>query len=144
MMAEFKTPNFAILQCDILKFLNHEIKIIRTLRNGAFGAVQKVLYNMEEKVVKVLKCNDLDLSRKKFKNEAQIMKKLKRNNAATIEKIRLKPLSFLMDYCCLDFSSLVKTFKYILLTSFWCTLIILVSKILKYFLWIFQMILSVA
>ena len=88
MMAEFKTPNFAILQCDILKFLNDEIKIIRTLRNGAFGAVQKVLYNMEEKVVKVLKCNDLDLSRKKFKKEAQIMKKLKRNNAATIEKIR--------------------------------------------------------
>ena len=103
-MAEFKIPNYAILQCDIPKFVSDEAKIIGTLGNGAIGTVQKVLYNNEEKVVKVLKCNDWDLSGKKFTKEAQIMRKLKHNNVATIEKICLKPLSFLMDYCCIDFS----------------------------------------
>ena len=65
-MAEFKITNFAVLQRDFSKFLNHETKIIETLENGAFGTVQKVLYNNEEKVVKVLKCNDWDLSGKRF------------------------------------------------------------------------------
>ena len=32
------------------------------------------------------------------------MRKLKHNNVTTIEKICLKPLSFLMDYFCFDFS----------------------------------------
>ena len=62
------------------------------------------MHNNEEKIAKVLKCNDWDLSGKKFIKEAQIMRKLKHNNVATIEKICLKPLSFLMDYCCIDFS----------------------------------------
>ena len=65
-MAEFKVTNFAVLQRDFSRFLNHETKIIETLGNGAFGTVQKVLYNNEEKVVKVLKFNDWDLSGKKF------------------------------------------------------------------------------
>ena len=78
--------------------------------------------------------------------EAQIMRKLKHNNVVTIGKICLKSLSFLMDFFIVIsiFPSLVKTFKYIDLTSFWSTLTILVSEILKYFLWILQMILSVA
>ena len=79
-MAKFKIPNFAILPCDIPKFLNDETKIIGTHGNGAFGTVQKVLYNNEEKLVKVLKFNDWDLSGKKFIKEAQIMRKLKHNN----------------------------------------------------------------
>ena len=60
-MSEFKITSFAVLQCGIPKFLNNETKVIGTL-----GAVQKVLYNSEKKVAKVLKCNDWDLSRKKF------------------------------------------------------------------------------
>ena len=63
-MAEFKIPHFAILQCDIPEFLNDETKIIGTLGNGAFGTEQKVLYNNEEKVVKILKLNDWDLQEK--------------------------------------------------------------------------------
>ena len=39
-MAEFKIPNFAILQYHIPKFLNDEKKIIGTLGNGEFGTVQ--------------------------------------------------------------------------------------------------------
>ena len=54
------------MQCGIPKFLNNETKVIGTLGYGALGAVQKVLYNSEKKVAKVLKCNDCDLSRKKF------------------------------------------------------------------------------
>ena len=51
-------------------------------------------YNNEEKIVKVLKCNDWDLSGKKFIKEAQIMRKLKHNNVATIEKMFKAALFF--------------------------------------------------
>ena len=59
-------PIFAILQCDIPKFLNNETKIIGALWNRAFGTVHKVLYNNEEKIAKVLKCNNWNLSGKKW------------------------------------------------------------------------------
>ena len=65
-MAEFNITNFAVLQCGIPKFINNEAKVIGTLGYGALVAVQKVLYNNERKVAKVWKCNDWDLSGKKF------------------------------------------------------------------------------
>ena len=57
--------------------------------------MRKVPYNNRGKVVRVLKCNNWDISGKTFIKEAQIMRKLKLDNVATIEKMYLKPLSFL-------------------------------------------------
>ena len=54
----------------------------------------KVLENNEKKDVKSLKCNDWDLSGKKFIKEGQIMRKLKHNNVATIEKNMFKATLF--------------------------------------------------
>ena len=57
--------------------------------------MRKVPYNNRGKVVRVLKYNNWDISGKTFIKEAQIMRKLKPDNVATIEKMCLKPLSLL-------------------------------------------------
>ena len=54
----------------------------------------KALENNEKKDVKFLKCNDWDLSGKTFIKEGQIMRKLKHNNVATIEKNMIKATLF--------------------------------------------------
>ena len=84
--------NFAILQCDIPKFLNNETKIIETLGNGALGQYKSP--GNEKKDVKFLKCDDWDLSGKTFIKEGQIMRKLKHNNVVTIEKNMIKATLF--------------------------------------------------
>ena len=54
----------------------------------------KALENNEKKDVKFLKCDDWDLSGKTFIKEGQIMRKLKHNNVATIEKNMIKATLF--------------------------------------------------
>ena len=63
----------------------------------------KVLENNEKKDVKFLKCNDWDLSGKRFIKEAQIMRKLKHNNVATIEKNMFKATLFFDELLLLRF-----------------------------------------
>ena len=48
-MAEFKIPNFGILQCEIPRFLSNETKIIGTLGNGALGRCERCRITIGEK-----------------------------------------------------------------------------------------------
>ena len=63
----------------------------------------KALENNEKKDVKFLKCDDWDLSGKTFIKEGQIMRKLKHNNVATIEKNMFKATLFFDELLLLRF-----------------------------------------